>query len=455
MGCFFGCFRLGRFGSAADRHLPPSDNASPSPCVSGANEPVASRNRSPLSSLFISEENEEQSSLQTMGVEKLGCPTPVLELDVNELKDQAKFLKACGTLPETPIEIRKLSIKGNNKCRVDLSPHKAELDQPLKFGSWLPDTPVENQDLELQPNNSPKPTKVCDEWVKGSGSSLHTPSSCMTYEEESNSISISSSPPPTVPSVTACRQRHVHFDCQSDRKPTEVTSRNTKPSPYPTPMKLTDEMQTPGTVFSTHLPNGKNPRIRSQYVYAVLNPIENVSQLKKVTDEEDFVSIQDSNSKSSLSEVNLTPKTGLTETTENNVNVEASLSSWLKPPFNQQTGAHSGIPQGDRPILGMVAAHWTESEVTHVSPKWWDGNGIPNSTHKYKEDQKVSWHATPFEERLEKALSEETLVSQRKMASGSPISCKESEESDTAISQFCSKSQPDANALSLANALGS
>lgn len=29
------------------------------------------------------------------------------------------------------------------------------------------------------------------------------------------------------------------------------------------------------------------------------------------------------------------------------------------------------------------------------------------------QDQKVSWHATPFEERLEKALSEKHIISQR------------------------------------------
>jgi len=31
----------------------------------------------------------------------------------------------------------------------------------------------------------------------------------------------------------------------------------------------------------------------------------------------------------------------------------------------------------------------------------------------FPQDQKVSWHATPFEERLEKALSEEKLLSER------------------------------------------
>ncbi|XP_071906592.1 protein JASON-like isoform X2 [Coffea arabica] len=52
-----------------------------------------------------------------------------------------------------------------------------------------------------------------------------------------------------------------------------------------------------------------------------------------------------------------------------------------------------------------------------VSPKWWDGNGIPNTTHKYREDRKVCWHETPFEERLEKALFEETFIRQRRQTS--------------------------------------
>ncbi|CAH9130518.1 unnamed protein product [Cuscuta epithymum] len=447
MGCFFGCFRFGRDGSAADRQLPPSDHASRSPRVSNTTEPVVSRNRSPLSSLFVSEENEEETNLQSNGVEKLGCTTEVLEVDINELKHQAKFLKACGTLPETPIEIKKLS---GNKCNSDLSsPQMGELDEPLKISSLFPDTYIEKQNTEIQPNNLSL-TKDCVEWVDGSSSSFRTPSSCMTCEEDSSSVNISSTSPSTVPPVTACRQKHVHFERNSDKKPSEVASPNSKHSPYPTPLKLTDEMQTPGTIFSTYvenLPKGKNPRIRSEYVYAVLNPVENASQLKKAKDEEDSESAQDSNFKSSLNEVNCTPNMGLKETTsENNVNVEASLSSWLQPPFNQQS---HGRTKGDRPILGMVAAHWNERETSSLSPKWWGGNGIPNSTHKYKEDQKVSWHATPFEERLEKALSEETLVSQRKLVSGSPISFKETEESDTALSQFQSGSQHDRAVLAL------
>ncbi|KAJ1385343.1 hypothetical protein SESBI_41765 [Sesbania bispinosa] len=58
--------------------------------------------------------------------------------------------------------------------------------------------------------------------------------------------------------------------------------------------------------------------------------------------------------------------------------------------------AYTQIPHSaDRPIIGVVAAHGNEDENSHISPaKWWDVNGIPNSTTKYKEDQKVMWHAT-------------------------------------------------------------
>jgi hypothetical protein len=116
-----------------------------------------------------------------------------------------------------------------------------------------------------------------------------------------------------------------------------------------------------------------------------------------------------------------------------------SLSEWLKPP-NSRTSDSAKSSDDDRPIIGMVAAHWKNEEQENCTPQWWDGNGIPNSTNKYKEvnpisvsltfcylskcglprnntfddqDQKVSWHAMSFEERLEKALSEEKLLSQR------------------------------------------
>lgn len=158
-----------------------------------------------------------------------------------------------------------------------------------------------------------------------------------------------------------------------------------KPSPYPTPLKLTDEMQTPGTVFPSYIlnmENAKNPRIKSQYVYSVHNPVESCSQWSVLKEED---AIEPSN-------VTTEPEEGMIETS-----VESSLSSWLKPRPTKENGsahqsgsissgkAHIGRTPGDRPIIGMVAAHWNEEEPSRISPKFWDGNGIPNSTNKYKE----------------------------------------------------------------------
>ncbi|KAF9626684.1 hypothetical protein IFM89_038779 [Coptis chinensis] len=39
----------------------------------------------------------------------------------------------------------------------------------------------------------------------------------------------------------------------------------------------------------------------------------------------------------------------------------------------------------DVSIIGLLQRHWSEDEPSQICPKWWDGNGIPNSTNKYKE----------------------------------------------------------------------
>lgn len=81
---------------------------------------------------------------------------------------QAKFLKACGTLAETPIEIRKASAKLNG------SPLEDRGSEPSKFHSWLPDTSIKSLQLESQPDEPPTPIKISEERGKGSG--LSTPS---------------------------------------------------------------------------------------------------------------------------------------------------------------------------------------------------------------------------------------------------------------------------------------
>ncbi|KAL7185166.1 hypothetical protein ACSBR2_027155 [Camellia fascicularis] len=459
MGCFFGCFRI-----RDDRRHPQTHLVS-EPLPSKLREPVVSRN--PLSSLLLA---DDKDGLPCKDKKNPALRTPEHGNNNRELKDEARFLKACGTLLETPPELREGSGKFKDlSCDGD--------SEASKFHSWLPNTSIEKLKLEKQPDQPPTPINLSEKRVKGLDSLEQTPSSCIFNGQNAGSISCSSTQDSGVGSVTnqisstatssvtpgafaanvQCRTKSVRFECEDDvisfssrSSSSEIASQNLKQpqsagnysasklSPYPTPLKLTDEMQTPGTVFPGYLENmanTKNPRIRSQYVYSVQNPIENLSEWK-VLKEEDSNTHQQSDH--------------LRETSvEKEFKVEGSLSSWLKPPSTNQDGnnqssgsisigkAHLHRTPGDRPIIGMVAAHWNEDEPTRISPKYWDGNGIPNSTNKYKEDQKVSWHATPFEERLEKALSNETSVSQRKPINGTPpIAFEETEESDTAISQL-------------------
>ncbi|KAM3221558.1 hypothetical protein P3L10_020828 [Capsicum annuum] len=248
-------------------------------------EPVAFRNRSPLSSLFNSEDDvrkgEDDDLRETERANQDGG-TPKSELVSKELRDQ--FLKASGTLPETPAEIR----KGLAKCK-DLSASKG--DEPLKFKSW-PDVVVEKLNLDLLPDHPITPIKSNGR-EKQSGSLAHTSSSCMADGQSDVSLpksSIHGSGYPKTPTSieVSSNQAHrdaasevspasaprgytnkiVRFDCKSDlsavsSKSTSSAADSEKPkqaefsgnyyalknSPYPTPLKLSDEMQTPGTVF--------------------------------------------------------------------------------------------------------------------------------------------------------------------------------------------------------------
>ncbi|KAG5094294.1 hypothetical protein AAZX31_18G106300 [Glycine max] len=423
MGCFFACFRARDTSAAATTATVPSSRSS----KHKPNDVAVSRNR--LSTLFLSEERED-SVMRDDGK----------SIEVGSLKgdSEAKFLKAGGTLARTPLE-------------------KSHLDG--------------------QPFNPSTPVKCCEEGGERTDSLEQTPSSCISNAQstqcdpidstegirtgslhslDKNTASVSPWPSTT---YTKRRNKFVRFECGSDlsscdssdyggrhMKKTDSPNNESayKPSPNPTPMKLSDEMQTPGTVYpaTKDLPNGK-PRLKSQFVYPINNPGDDVS-LKKFEESESVELSQITTS---------TPEKGLKKMScENVCKVEESLSSWLKPAAvileernKRMQTAYNQVRKtpADRPIIGMVAAHWNEDEDSQAPPpKWWDGNGIPNSTNKYKEDQKVKWHATPFEERLEKALSEETVISQRKDACGKSIPFDDNEESDTALSQLQSSTHP-------------
>ncbi|KAJ4822761.1 hypothetical protein Tsubulata_004151 [Turnera subulata] len=59
----------------------------------------------------------------------------------------------------------------------------------------------------------------------------------------------------------------------------------------------------------------------------------------------------------------------------------------------------------EMPIIGSVGTYWNHSSSAKDSGSVSSYKGIPNTTSKYREDKIVNWHSTPFETRLERALT--------------------------------------------------
>ncbi|KAJ0229695.1 Uncharacterized protein HA466_0313920 [Hirschfeldia incana] len=59
----------------------------------------------------------------------------------------------------------------------------------------------------------------------------------------------------------------------------------------------------------------------------------------------------------------------------------------------------------ETPIIGTVGGYWGHHSKAVDCGSGSSFKGIPNTTSKYREDKSVNWHSTPFEARLEKALS--------------------------------------------------
>lgn len=213
---------------------------------------------------------------------------------------------------------------------------------------------------------------------------------------------------PLAPGLSVTDARHenksVRFECTIDML-SSVNDQNlriyetprcqiaSKNSSYPTPLKSSDDMQTPGTVFPINLENLANGmlRIRSQYVHSVLNPVQNASQLKALKEDrydgdqcpDELRDSLDQPDEYSLAKQEMQFKEA---SIGREMKVEASLSSWLKPPASQQDRRRTQFYRtGDRPIIGLVATYWKEEESPDNLPRVWDGNGIPNSSNKYKE----------------------------------------------------------------------
>lgn len=86
---------------------------------------------------------------------------------------QAKFLKACGTLLETPVEFRKVS---GNCAKIS-----TQKEESSKFNSWIPNSSIEKLKFEKQPDESSTPFKVSGEWVTGAGFLVGTPTRFISY----------------------------------------------------------------------------------------------------------------------------------------------------------------------------------------------------------------------------------------------------------------------------------
>ncbi|KAJ4915210.1 Protein JASON [Raphanus sativus] len=444
MACFLYCFR-GR-----DR-----DDRSTSNLVSRsslANSRKGQDSQNHLSSLLQSE--EKAASSPCTGKERFDLDS--IHID-NGLKDEARFLKACGTIPETPIEIRKASQKLTSPQHSGSS----------HFHSWISSSSA----LGFHVDESPTPIKACEDVGRPSSTSEETPSSCVIDVRDNARITSVINDADEVESIgtavkgelnrsgrrmlTAGKTKSVRFDCDLEQSHSSNSSENSssrKPqmrgkisfalsSPNPTPLKLSDEMQTPGTIYPANMESaGKGkPRIRSQFVHSVSSLMENASVYK--THDDSHGSLEQAKWQVYKEQIDAETPTSANggkveeNSYEKQSKFEASFSPWLNPTnkdCNERTPGVNAITPGERPIIGLVASHWNEDEQNEILPKWWDGNGIPNTTTKYKEDQKVSWHATPFEVRLEKVLSEEgdqSLFPRRK------LEVVENEEDSADVSQ--------------------
>ncbi|KAI7724673.1 hypothetical protein M8C21_004550, partial [Ambrosia artemisiifolia] len=210
---------------------------------------------------------------------------------------------------ETPAEIR------NNKKLTDSKPRYEDTDSST-LDSWLHNASIEKVKLEKQHGAQSSSIKLVEQWENGSDTLSHSPDSCVTGHNserlnsssaEGGGVKHDSENAGIHVGLAQRRNKSVRFDCDIGASPyslnsssSEVTCQEpkssgypsdysvSKPSPYPTPLSLSDDMQTPGTVFPSYIRTKefeKNPRTRSHNLSPVLTPVENAAQLKKLVAE--------------------------------------------------------------------------------------------------------------------------------------------------------------------------
>ncbi|KAE8805876.1 hypothetical protein D1007_18026 [Hordeum vulgare] len=479
MGCLFDCFRAAggepRAGRARAQLVSSAVAPSANPKVG---ERRAAPSRNALSAVFLRE--DEGSQATSSGSDRDAERTTV---DPELTREEANFPKNGGALSETSNEI----VQGpeSTDSAFQSAAHSALL-------TALPENMNLMEVLKADECQTPSGSHQSSYVPDATSSSRNGCDASNQHDTEPVSKSTDSDGVTNEP-VVDCKIKLTTLDSCSVASNDYIYLDGSKSSPFSTPSKVNAGIHTP---VNTQVPNLEEltdencTRACLHNLHEALNSPGDFERCgvyredpcqPNISDEDikgakngslDLVetSISDEcslfqNSEGSVSSCNKTSdSTSFVEkcqatdvtvhssrkkviTTNSGSDVEfPSLSQWLKPPsYRKAIRDESGTSdtfnsakssEEDRPIIGMVAAHWKSEEPDNFTPKWWDGNGIPNSTNKYKEDQKVSWHAMSFEERLEKALSEEKQISQRKCSSGntSHFSGVEAEESDTAAS---------------------
>ncbi|KAG0476749.1 hypothetical protein HPP92_013590 [Vanilla planifolia] len=377
MGCFLGCLRIKDEGRRRCQLFPKSIYWRKGEMAEPRNHYAA----------VVSSEEKRRFPGNT-GREILQCSFHGEETVHEELRQEAQFLKSCA-IYETPVEIQKASVS-------------AVSDEACKKINW----DQQQSDSSKLLSEIPGTITVQEEQNKGFQNEEHDvkPSKPMVFEETN----------------------HSGDDNRSDSAVLDVSPQdenlmqNGLQSPYPTPLCLIQGMQTPGTVYPSRLENLRNGNVRTQFVYPLPDLSKGSIELQRVCEESQLVQSNVLTEKH-MSNTCLGDRENMGEMPPASTK---DASWWPKTPDARDgTGMKMDVKQQlthsdsnpDRPIIGASAAYWNQEDLLGISPKQWDGNGIPNSTTNYKEDQKVSWHATPFEVRLEKALSGEKDYSHRKL----------------------------------------
>ncbi|XP_074579015.1 uncharacterized protein LOC141835495 [Curcuma longa] len=438
-----------------------------------------------LGSFFLDEDHELSSNqVQTPSSKDNDAQD---SLFFRELKHEAALLKNCGAILQTPAQLSKRS--GATPTEAPVSGNVSN----CYFNSKIPDTSdleiLWDEKHELSSHFVQEQENVGPSQINCMSSTARSQQIMQNCESSSPSVSPSKSQDNEgiqIESVIELKSRFHNPDISLHPHKAHIHLQASVDSPFPTPLKVTNEMDTPATVYPTnlcHLVAGKGPRIETQYAYPLTNPVETLRwklfnadsleplqsyvsdsseemQQEPLLPEPEELSITpslyprnkrkhdldviytDKHISGKTNSFEMSKTTSRDKTTFAPVHPEQAVSKWLKP-----TIAKDGVPNetkensystkssdADRPILGLLAAHWKDKAPVHRSSKQWDGNGIPNSTNKYKEDQRVSWHATPFEERLEKALSDENSFPKRNCQYGKPLKMEDEELADTAAS---------------------